>query len=792
MQIKKVSCEQFAGLLDFEAEFKDGINVLQGKNESGKSTVVNLLSRTLFQDSKIDRRSNKEFMDNFFPVARKNGGKAGDFIDGKVVFETKNGTFALEKEWGKEPVCKLRTPDGIVKDAAAIAEILRQELLYGEGVYADLLLTTQRTSDASLRMLMDAAKPSASKKELAEAVTAAFADGDGIGTEAIEQGILEKIEELAGRHWDEERDMPAKKSGGGRWDKQKGTVLEAYYAWEDASAQLEEQERLETAVDRSTVKYSEKEEAARAAETAYRQFREVESLLTKRADLENRRKHLQSDVSDREEDGKKWPELILKLNEARKLQQEEADCKALEVFSVAKNLKDEETKQKSELERMVCPAEQEIKDAKTARKEITKLENRLCGMNLQAAVKLYGGHCMEMTILRTGEEVDLKDGAAITEAVKLCIPGVMEMELSPADVDAALVQREIEKHRAELSGILEKYKAEGPEELESLATAYKDKQRECRAAEEKLSNLPGGVSYEEAEAAAVAVIGTPGEKTALDEKIRELCNGKNIAAFVTECETKIAALEERYGSEELLQTRTRELLEELSKVEKELAAAGEIPEKYREISDAGAYLQELELRHKEAQQAREDAVKEKASAVSLLESFTQKKESDLYEEVEKTHREFIQQKQLLSHWRHILEVFYEEKTALKDNPLEDLAEKFARYVNVISGGRVASEFPEDGKFDMQIFCSERRMDYGKLSEGTKETVSLAFRLAVLEYLFPEGGGIAILDDPFANMDEERTAQSVALLKEFGARHQVIVLTCKEEYPKLLGGNIVRL
>ena len=89
MQIKKVSCEQFAGLLDFEAEFKDGINVLQGKNESGKSTVVNLLSRTLFQDSKIDRRSNKEFMDNFFPVARKNGGRAGDFIDGKVVFETK-------------------------------------------------------------------------------------------------------------------------------------------------------------------------------------------------------------------------------------------------------------------------------------------------------------------------------------------------------------------------------------------------------------------------------------------------------------------------------------------------------------------------------------------------------------------------------------------------------------------------------------------------------------------------------------------------------------------------------
>lgn len=58
MKLKNISCTQFAGVRDRNISFLDGINVVYGKNESGKSTMANLIVRTLFQKAKLDRRSN--------------------------------------------------------------------------------------------------------------------------------------------------------------------------------------------------------------------------------------------------------------------------------------------------------------------------------------------------------------------------------------------------------------------------------------------------------------------------------------------------------------------------------------------------------------------------------------------------------------------------------------------------------------------------------------------------------------------------------------------------------------
>lgn len=122
----------------------------------------------------------------------------------------------------------------------------------------------------------------------------------------------------------------------------------------------------------------------------------------------------------------------------------------------------------------------------------------------------------------------------------------------------------------------------------------------------------------------------------------------------------------------------------------------------------------------------------------------------------------------------------------------DLEESFAGYLKRISDGSVLSEFPEADKLNMDIYSKNRLLDYGKLSEGTKETIALAFRLAVLDHLFPEGGGVIVFDDPFTDMDAERTEQSCRLIRECAARHQVIFLTCREEYLERIGGNCIRL
>ena len=124
--------------------------------------------------------------------------------------------------------------------------------------------------------------------------------------------------------------------------------------------------------------------------------------------------------------------------------------------------------------------------------------------------------------------------------------------------------------------------------------------------------------------------------------------------------------------------------------------------------------------------------------------------------------------------------------------MQDIADRFTHYLSIISDGKVSSEFPEADKLNMNIYSDNKLLDYKKLSEGTKETVSLAFRLSVLDHLFPEGGGVIVFDDPFTDMDIDRATRSCELIKECAKHHQVIFLTCRDEYINMLNGNIVNL
>ena len=52
MIIKKYTCKRFAGIKDIDMEFENGLNVILGSNEAGKSTVVEGIHSVLFKSSK--------------------------------------------------------------------------------------------------------------------------------------------------------------------------------------------------------------------------------------------------------------------------------------------------------------------------------------------------------------------------------------------------------------------------------------------------------------------------------------------------------------------------------------------------------------------------------------------------------------------------------------------------------------------------------------------------------------------------------------------------------------------
>lgn len=790
MKIKNLSCTQFAGIRDRDISFTDGVNVICGANESGKSTTANLIARTLFQNAKLDRRSGKDFIEKYLPCTRKGSTFAGDFADGKITFETENGTYTLSKEWCADARCTLSTPDGSVRDQARIDEILKEALLYGEGVYSDLLLSSQSNTDTALKTLLDAKEKSDAKTELTDVVSQAFAESDGISTDAIEQAIQKKIDDLTGKHWDIALEKPARKAG--RWSSGLGEVLKAYYALEDANAVLDTISTLEAEADRAANYYADRDSDARAAEDAYQKFNAFASNLILQSERKKAVARVEAELGKIRSVLAQWPALEQALSQAKTLRTELANRDLLDKYEAARKIVDEINALDPNTANMPCPGDDEIKLVKTAQRKITTLENQLCGMNLTAAITMLGGNTVEVTSVRTGQTIDVSHGAAaINEAVKLVIPGVMEMQLAPANVDVAAIEGQIAENRRAVSDICAKYAVSSSETLEALARMITDARTKLEAANGRLKLLLGATTFEALEADAAAITAAPRTRAEITGDITALCGGSDIARFITARETVIDGYQAEYGGVNDLKIKAFDLDAELKRAQDSAATVENVPAEYASISDPEAYLAQLQSDLEQKRELREKALTAKTASASKLESYQENISGDPAADVERAARILDEQKALLAHWQHISQVFQQQKANLHANPMQDIADSFSRYLGIISDGRVYSEFPEANKLAMQVYSNDRLMDYSKLSEGTKETVSLAFRLAVLDHLFPNGGGVIVLDDPFTDMDPQRTAQGCRLIRECAQQHQVIFLTCREEYFDMLGGNHIR-
>ena len=787
MIIKNVSCTQFAGVRDRNISFTDGINIVCGKNESGKSTLVNLISRTLFQNAKLDKRKDKEFVELYFPSARKGSGIVGDFADGKITFETSAGTYTLSKEWGSDARCMLSTPDGMIRDQNKISNILADVLLYGEGVYSDMLFSSQRTNDVSLQTILDASRKTDAKQEITNAVSQAFAESDGIPVDAIEQAILVKIDAIAGKHWDFDRDAPARKTG--RWATGLGEILKAYYRLEDAREALKTVSSLEQEADCATKDYMEQDAATQSAEAAYTRFNSFASRLAVQSERKKAMDRIQKDLDKITAVLSAWPNLTDALEKAKALQLESVNRSVFDLWNSVAAARGELSEEDYTAANLPQPASSEISDIRKSQREITRLENRLCGMNLNAAIRMLDGNNVSIVSLRTGEPVDVSDGiASITEAVKITVPGVMEMQLSPADVDVASVGAQIARLKERIDEIFAKYNVDTLEDLESYVQKIDDAKAKIERVNGKIARLLGNISPEQLEESYRQAGTAHRPKAEIDADILQVCGRTDISVFITKTGTVTDGYEAEYGSIGELQAKAAELSAELEQTKASSADVEDIPAEYLRITDPDAHLNALQDDLKFRQDLRESALAKKSAAARALDIYKDDHPEACAETVEKAQRNYEEVKSLLHHWLHIHEVFRAQKAKIHDNPMEDIAAHFARYLSIISGGKVSSEFPDGDRLEMRIYSDNHLLDYGKLSEGTKETVSLAFRLAVLDHLFPEGGGVIVFDDPFTDMDAERTAQSCKLIQDCATRHQVIFLTCNEAYLTMLEGN----
>ena len=126
-------------------------------------------------------------------------------------------------------------------------------------------------------------------------------------------------------------------------------------------------------------------------------------------------------------------------------------------------------------------------------------------------------------------------------------------------------------------------------------------------------------------------------------------------------------------------------------------------------------------------------------------------------------------------------ILQEADTEIQSRFSPKLGKLAAEYMSYVTGGKYEDmllnrDFSALAKASGDAVA--RNAEY--LSAGTLDLMYLAVRLAVCELALPEGESCPlVIDDALVNLDEERTAQALELLKRIAKKRQIILFSCKK-------------
>lgn len=797
MKIRKVECEQFAGVQDREIVFEDGLNIVVGENESGKSTMIDLIYHLLFKNVKLDKRSDAEFLERYFP--KKVSGSQGDFVDGMLCFETANGVYKIAKEWEKgQGSCKMTTPDGtLIKSLDEIGKVLQGELEYGEGVWGEVVFASQKRQQNMVECILQDlqakkknTEPGTIRKELAATVNQAIMETGGVSLDRLETRLQEV---MAGyqSHWDFSADLPeggVKRGIRNEWKRELGWILQAYYAKEKLAEAQADAEAAEKEVENCKAEIREISAEKKAAEIKRENFRQYKSVLEQRLLLRSQIDTQRQTLSEQEKALKNWPELEKVIEESAELLKKQEQAKIRDLFlRVEKSQSDYEAKA-GKLQALSPIDQEEVKTLQKLLKRHAKLEGQITGLNLVAKIRQLGDTPVEVRLAANGLPVPAVDGElVIKEAVEINIPGIMEMQLMPQGIDLDAVKKELQEIGMQISDIFSKYGVGSLEELQDKAEEYDRLHSDVSNLKGSLTLLLGSLTWEELQKQNAQVpVDLPSEAE-INLRIKSISGNNPIDRFIGGKESEKRRYEEKYTSIDRLRTDMEEQRKQIQESEDKLSVIEEIPDEYQKIKNPDQYDAALCERVEELEEQMDTLRDALAGAERKLGDKSAEEYSD---ELARAEADFAEKKAAYAHWKHIYEVFLQLKETAKGNPMQDIEEKFREYLFIISDGGLSLASPMDDQMTVKLASGNHALTYDILSNGTRDTISLAFRLAMLEHLFQNGGGLAVFDDPFTDMDPRRVEQSCRLIQKYAENNQVIFITCDSKYQQMMSGNVI--
>ena len=108
-------------------------------------------------------------------------------------------------------------------------------------------------------------------------------------------------------------------------------------------------------------------------------------------------------------------------------------------------------------------------------------------------------------------------------------------------------------------------------------------------------------------------------------------------------------------------------------------------------------------------------------------------------------------------------------------PIEDGFKKYYGVIDAID----ATKYIIDAKGEITVEEKGRDRDKRFMSAGYRDLIGVSMRMALVDAMFKEEKPFVIFDDPFINMDENRTKGALKFLEEISKEYQVVYFTCHE-------------
>jgi DNA repair protein SbcC/Rad50 len=804
--IRKLKLEPFGCFASKEMDFKDGLNVIIGPNETGKSTAFYAIQKVLFTSSKLTKNESKREINRFLPID-------GDTANVEISFIINKNPFSLERTWGGTKTAALKLSDGtLITDEEKILKELDEILPATAGTFKSVLMTYQSGLVKTIEDLKTDYHDTI--QTLGDILRMAVLETGGVSIDQFRERINDLCQEYLS-HWDQSKDMPEKGRGiENPWKKEVGLILENYYYKEQIKANLENTRKYEEELDNinqqitsHAEKISANEEYINKNKKAVEDARERKTLdaelsahkttIEKFTKINSDWPVRESKIQDLE---KQLPELEKKeqflSKEWQDSEREEGNKTLREQFKKIKAKKtnlENSLKKLGDVQKLTKKNLEEIEKVET---DMNTLETKISAGKLTLKLKTKKSISLKVhKDIEDSQQLDLSaDQLQKIEAGGILriehIDWNMEITSGEGDINMLLSQYNISKEKCET--LLKQYNVDSRTNAHEIYEIYEKSENKVKVAQELLDSDLGDESYENLKSK-IDEIGD--EKTArpLVDVVQDLATIKNkqenIGKEKNEHEKVIAEYQNYYEDKSKLLLEFAEKSHQLNEIQEKIGNLTFLPEG---ISDLGKFIEKYEKVKDELKEGKDLLNNYKLQIARLEGQAPDMSAEELESQLSDTDENFMRTQrkgEAIYKIKELTDVLVEQ---LDRDTHVGLKNELERYISAITGNRY-DKVALDGSLPEGFIRGDgKTIPYEFLSTGTKDALSLSLRLSMANYFLKEANGFIVMDDPLVDLDPERQKNASKLLQEFAGNKQVIVFTCHPANSKLLGGNQINL